>query len=207
MKPIDQDEPPILSFAEAAPQLDVGDTILCRLRIRCWNPHDWMTALIALVAWSRGKRRLPFWRRYVHAAKILRCEGEWILAEVTAGGGRMLSLEQVVKRWPGRLVVFRPLAQHYRRHAAAEQMILASGRPYGWPICILMGAAHLMLLGRVAKKFLSRWGKHLLPDCSMQVAIADLAGGMEACPGRSPAETEPHHLAESKNYRAICVLT
>ena len=198
--------PPTLPYAEARKLIRKADTVLCRLRVRWWNIHDWATCLIALVAWTRGQPVLSFWHRYVHAAKVVESEGRYMLAEVTAGGGRLMRLSDVAQQLPGKLVVFRPKPKRYDRDAAAQAMVDSTGRPYGWIACLLMAGMHFVFLGSIAKRLALRWSNWLLPDCSMEVAIADIAGGINPCPGKAPFEIEPHHLAESLYYEPICGL-
>ena len=201
-------DPPLVRYRDCRPNIRKGDTVLCRLRIRWWMPHDWLTLLIALAAYSRGTRMLSIWQRFVHAGKVVECEGRLMLAEVTAGGGRMIRLSNVVAQWPGKLVIYRPVFTGYDRDAAATSMVDATGKPYGWPLVILLGMSHLLLLGLLARRLIALWGSHLLPVCSVQVARADMdgSGGLSPCPDKPLCLIEPHDLAESSRYRALFVL-
>jgi hypothetical protein len=142
----------------------------------------------------------------VHAAKIVECEGRLCLAEVTASGGRIMRLSEVVKRWPGRMVVYRNTGMRFDPKTAAREIVDATGKPYGWTACILMALMHSLLLGRLAKHVASILGPHLLPDCSMEVALADTAAGSNPRPDLRPWEVEPHDLAESTVYEFVCIL-
>ena len=145
---------------------------------------------------------------YCHAAKAAWWYDELFCLEMRfRHGGRAVTLQSQVQRFPGRIDLFQanPRRQwpHYNRRGAIQVMQRQCGRPYGFWSVIKTALLHAAIV---------RW--FLKPDtndnaldrhpvfCSQACAIADrLGGGVDPVPHLADRITEPSDLARSAFYK------
>lgn len=151
-----------------------------------------------------------------HAGKAAWWNGQIFSLEIREYyGGRAVLLESQVRRYPGRIDVFRANANnrwpHYNRDDAVRIMQTFAGCHYGYANVILAGITHLPF-------FRFFWRPEtddvitvdLLknpPFCSQACAIADrVGGGVDPTPHLADQFTEPADLARSMFYEYMFTL-
>lgn len=147
--------------------------------------------------------------KHSHAAKAVWIRDTLYCMEVREGhGGRLVTLESQVKKFPGRIDVFRSgrNSPDYDRRGATDFMLRFIGIDYGWWNVTLTALTHLPLIRfffRPSTRDLQEANamKHP-PYCSMAVAMADrIGGGVDPVPNLADRNTEPPDLARSRFYR------
>lgn len=145
---------------------------------------------------------------YSHAMKASWIKGEIFCPEVREWhGGRIVSLQSQVDRYPGLIDVYRTNAIEtplYDRMKADKLMLMFAGVEYDY-LGILQTWAihHLLKAANVDDDFVSKRP----PFCSSACAIADrVGGGVDPVPNLCDSETEPSDLARSPFYRYLFTL-
>ncbi len=133
---------------------------------------------------------------------------------VEGRGGCLDRLSDLVKQYPGRITVRKPIPElqaKYDRRKAKSAILKIVGKPYGWSAIKRAMLAHLPFV-RVA---VFRWllpfmlddGENgSLPFCSMAVSRAARAAGVDPVPNLGDGWTEPGNLAQSAAFEDYCVL-
>lgn len=159
--------------------------------------------------------------RYSHVAKASWIKGELFCVEVRElKGGRIVTLESQVKKFPGQIDVFRtnvlrlpeieqPEGQHwYNRKKADEMMLAFAGVEYGYWAIFSTYLLHAPFIKFIAKpniddEFVSKRP----PYCSAAYSAADRIGGrVDQVPQLADKDTEPNDLARSPFNGYICTL-
>ncbi len=182
-------------FDECGEEILDGDLLLFRRR-----------GLIALA--GRG--------RHSHAAKAAWWNGRLFVLEVREfHGGRAVLLESLVKKYPGRIDVFRANPDNrwpaYRRDKTIEIMQRFAGCEYGYWNAFVAALTHLPYIRLLVKPNLNdatdsaRMSRP--PFCSQACAIADrIGGGVDPVPHLADRFTEPADLARSVFYQYLFTL-
>ena len=182
----------LLPLSTADPHILDADLLLFRRR-----------GLIAVV--GRGD--------HSHAAKAARWEGELFCLEVREWhGGRAVTLASQVRRFPGRIDVFRANPNNrwpeFDRSRSTHFMRRLAGCDYGYAAVARAAMLHLPII---------RWGVRATtedsaidrrpPFCSQACAMADrLGGGVDPVPYLADRLTEPADLARSPFYQYLFTL-
>lgn len=187
-----------VSLAEAHPRLFDGDLLLFRRR------RFSLGSLIAIA--GRGV--------HSHAAKLSWWGDEPFCCEVREWyGGRAVTLASQVRRYAGRIDVFRTNPKlrwpEYDRIAAVRYMRRLAGCDYGYAGVAAASLLHLPGVRLFAKPCVD--DAHLAarpPFCSQAVVMAErLAGGVDPVPHLADRLTEPSDLAQSPFYEYQMTLT
>jgi hypothetical protein len=132
---------------------------------------------------------------------------EWV-------GGRAVTLESQVKRFPGRIDVYQTnpsdYASSYDRKGAVAYMRRLCGCQYGWGAIVQSAMVHLPGVRLFAKVDTSDNGDvpHRPPFCSAACALADhKGGGIDPVPYLANRMTEPADLSRSLFYKYLFTLT
>ena len=145
---------------------------------------------------------------YSHAAKAVRWGDTIFCCEVRElKGGRAVTLESQVRRYPGRIDVFETNPggrwREYDRAGSVRFMRRLAGCDYGYFGVLKAALRHLPLWRFLIRpdmedqKITSR-----PPFCSEACALADrLGGGVDPVPQLADRVTEPADLARSPFYR------
>ncbi|QDU54310.1 hypothetical protein [Aeoliella mucimassa] len=180
-----------LSLTAARPHLYDGDLLLFRHR------RYSLGALIAIA--GRGT--------HSHAGKVAWWGDEPFCLEVREWhGGRAVTLESQVRKYPGRIDVFRTNPQlrwpSYDRIASIRYMRRLAGCDYGYANVLQAALLHLPLLRLWTRPSLDDQQVGSRPPfCSQAVVMADrLAGGVDPVPHLADRLTEPADLAQSPFY-------
>jgi hypothetical protein len=185
-------EPTTVSLVNARADIASGDLLLFR-----------GVGIIPAVIRSFGRSR------YTHAARVVDWDGELFCCEVREGrGGRAVTLESQVKRFPGRIDVFETnpgnIFSHYDRAAAVRYVRSLCGCDYNWlGILAVVGLRWARLFS--LQEFSEATGGRLF--CSEAQSLADQAGGVDPVPHLPARLTEPGDLARSTFYRYRFTLT
>lgn len=146
-----------------------------------------------------------------------------------SGGGRSVNLHQEVKKFPGRIDVYRPdpIFFNYDFDEELKEFILSekafdgkkvsvimrkmTGLPYGWKRIWWMFRHKLLsykLFGNTDKLVCDRLDDIIYPVCSTAVAYAFNSNGYDLVNNRSDEWTEPGDIAKSTqlNYLGTLVL-
>jgi len=148
---------------------------------------------------------------YSHAAKVLFWGKHPFCVEVREWhGGRAVTLESQVKKYPGRIDVYRTNPRNrtdFAERVANNTMRLFAGQPYGWWSVVTAA------LGRIpfVRSLFAPPNEDVAlaespPFCSQAVAIADRSGGVDPVPNLGDRLTEPNDLARSHFYEYTCTL-
>ncbi len=149
-----------------------------------------------------------------HAAKAAWWKNDLFCLEVREfHGGRAVSLSTQVKKYPGRIDVYRPNADNrwpqYDTDKVLEIMRKMAGCDYGyWNVCVT-ALTHLPLFRifvRPDRNDDSELDLHYPPFCSQAVATADRIGGVDPVPQLADRFTEPADLARSPFYKYLFTL-
>jgi hypothetical protein len=140
-----------------------------------------------------------------HAAKAAWWDGDLFCLEVREWhGGRAVTLESQVKKFPGRIEVFQAnQTRHrgYNRDKALHAMRLMCGERYGYWHIVRAALAHLPFVRLFT--YTPTNDKELPkspPFCSEACSIADAAGGVDPVPHLAHRVTEPADLRRSMFY-------
>ena len=149
-----------------------------------------------------------------HAAKAAWWNDDLFCLEVREfHGGRAVSLSSQVRKYPGRIDVYRPNAgnrwPNYDPEKAVEMMRKLAGCDYGYWNVILTAMTHLPLLRifvRPDRNDDTTWDLRRPPFCSQAVSLADKIGGVDPVPHLADRFTEPADLARSPFYKYLFTL-
>ena len=191
-------------YQQARARLCDGDVLLCSLRIRWYNPLDWLLPLIAI-----GTRS---W--CVHAAMVVQLRGCIYCVQETTTEDHHLRLSEVVKRWPGRVHVYRPrwdkthMVPHWSGVMAADHMLRLSGKRYGWLNLFRVACRLLPIVWRILPKDTDDAEKSMFPPfCSAAVSEAiRTTTGLDLVSDKPDRLTTPRDLAESKHLKYLFTL-
>jgi len=164
---------------------------------------------------SRGLISAAGRSSYSHVGKAAWWNGHLFLLEVRGFfGGRAVLLESYVKRYSGRIDVFRANPDNrwpsYRRDQAVAVMQRFAGCDYGYWNVLMAAITHLPCLRffmRPDTNDLSETELSRPPFCSQACALADrVGGGIDPVPHLADRFTEPADLARSVFYKYIFTL-
>ncbi len=144
--------------------------------------------------------------RYTHAARVVRWGRDLFCCEVREWvGGRAVTLESQVKKFPGQIDVFEAnpdgLFPFYDRPAADRYMRRLAGCDYGYRAILSAALLRVPFLRATVSDRIEVEGKNQPPFCSAACAQAERAGGVDVVPHLADALTEPGDLARSNFYR------
>jgi hypothetical protein len=181
----------LIPFSDAVADIHDGDLLLFRGR-----------GVVARLISVAGRSE------YTHAARAVWWGNDLFCCEVRElRGGRAVTLESQVRRFPGLIDVFEVNPQRrwreYDRRGAVRFMRRLAGCDYGY-----LGVLQAALRHAPLWRFLVRpeSDDHHAPDqppfCSQASTMADrLGGGVDPVPHLSDRLTEPADLARSPFYR------
>ena len=149
-----------------------------------------------------------------HAAKASWWKDDLYCCEVRElKGGRAVTLESQVQRYPGRIDVFRSNPNNrwpeYNRGEAARYMRRLAGCDYGYLGVLSAALLHLPLVRRSPRGPADEDPPSRRPPfCSQACVMADrIGGGVDPVPHLADRHTEPADLARSPFYRYLFTLT
>lgn len=122
-------------------------------------------------------------------------------------GGRAVTLSSQIKRYPGRIDIYRANAlerwPEFNRFRATAEMRSLAGCPYGYRGVLLAGLLHLPVVRCFVRPELDdRAADRRPPFCSQAVATATrIGGGVDPVPRLADRLTEPADLARSQFYQ------
>ncbi|MGL6196103.1 MAG: hypothetical protein ACRC2T_14905 [Thermoguttaceae bacterium] len=161
----------------------------------------------------RGIGVIPVFGRgsYTHCGKASWWNGDLFCLEVREFiGGRAVRLESLVKKYPGRIDVFRTNPENrwasYRRDQAVEIMKRFAGCDYGYLNVFMAAITHLPIIrffvNPSIKNTCHERNEILAPFCSQACAHSDrVGGGVDPVPHLADRFTEPCDLARSVFYQ------
>ena len=143
-----------------------------------------------------------------HAAKAARWKGSLFCLEVREWfGGRAVTLSSQVKRYPGRIDVFRTNAGNrwpdYNRKLALVEMQRLAGCDYGYRNVLAAALVHLCFVRLFTSPNTDDKSESMLPPfCSEAISRAERrGGGVDPVPHLADRMTEPADLARSPFYK------
>lgn len=144
---------------------------------------------------------------YSHAAKVFWWDNILLCAEVREFyGGRIVTLESQVNRFPGVIDVFRANAQNrwplFNRHNSVKYILNFAGQKYGYKSVFLTALTHIPFLRFLRKPNVSDcFTDNNPPFCSQACSMADrIGGGVDPVPHLADSFCEPSDLARSPFY-------
>lgn len=148
---------------------------------------------------------------YSHAAMAAWWGDELMVLEVTDGhGGRAVTLESQVKRFPGRYDVFRTnpsKRERYNRRGAVKYMRSLAGVEYGRKNLLRVALLHLPFVRWFSKPVTNDEENGSTPFCSQAVSAAlRIGGGVDPVLLLADKSTEPGDLARSPFLEYVCTL-
>lgn len=151
---------------------------------------------------------------YSHAAKIDIIGGVPYCVEIREWiGGRMVTLESQILKYPGRIDVFRVNPRNFREYsaqAAVTHMRQFAGKSYGWYSVFRAAIQHLPIIRLIwPPDFSAENGDGFKSPlfCSQACAIADRLAGHDPVPHLADKFTLPGDLARSEFYEYKFTLT
>lgn len=186
-------QPHFAPLSQARQHIADGDLLLFRRR-----------SLIAVA--GRGE--------HSHAAKAAWWGDELFCLEVREWhGGRAVTLESQVRKFSGRIDVYRANAHQrwpeYDRTLSTQFMRRLAGCDYGYAAVLAAAMLHLPLVRLAVRAEVDdRAIDRRPPFCSQACAMADrLGGGVDPVPHLADQLTEPADLARSPFYEYLLTLT
>jgi hypothetical protein len=183
----------LVTLADARSHIADADLLLFRRR-----------GLIAIA--GRGE--------HSHAAKAAWWTGELFCLEVREWhGGRAVTLESQVKKFPGRIDLYRANAHQrwpeYDRARSTHFMRRLAGCDYGYAAVLAAAMLHLPFVRLAVRVEVDDSAIDRRPPfCSDACAMADrLGGGVDPVPHLADRLTEPADLARSPFYEYLFTLT
>ena len=183
----------MISLSNAKRHMHDGDLLLFRRR-----------GLIAVA--GRGE--------HSHAAKVGLWGSDLFCLEVREWhGGRAVTLASQVRKYPGRIDVFRTNPEQrwpeYDRSRAHQWMRRLAGCDYGYAGVLAAALLHLPFLRMVVRAQTEDDAIDRRPPfCSQACAMADrLGGGVDPVPHLADRLTEPADLARSPFYQYLFTLS
>ena len=122
-------------------------------------------------------------------------------------GGRAVTLESQVEKFPGRIDVFEANPDdkwpYYDAAASTRYMKELCGRPYGYRAIVMAALLHLPVVRCFVNPEIDDLAvANRPPFCSQACCLADrVAGGVDPVPHLADRLTEPADLARSPFYR------
>lgn len=148
-----------------------------------------------------------------HAAKVAWWGDELFCLEVREWhGGRAVTLESQVRRFPGRVDLFRTNPENrwpeYDRTRATSWMRRLAGCDYGYAAVLAAAMLHLPFVRLVVRANVEDSAIDRRPPfCSQACAMADrVGGGVDPVPHLADRLTEPADLARSPFYEYVFTL-
>jgi hypothetical protein len=186
-------QPRLVALADARPHIADADLLLFRR-------HN----LIAVA--GRGE--------HSHAAKAAWWGDELFCLEVREWhGGRAVTLASQVKKFPGRIDLYRANAHErwpeFERTRSTHFMRHLAGCDYGYAAVLAAAMLHLPFVRMAMRAEVDDSAIDRRPPfCSHACAMADrLGGGVDPVPHLADRLTEPADLARSPFYEYSCTLT
>jgi len=143
-----------------------------------------------------------------HAAMAARWKNEWFCLEVRElFGGRAVTLQSQVRRYPGRIDVYQANPDNrwpeFDRSKTVEYMQSLAGCDYGWRNLVYASLLHLPWIRLLVRPDTDDATiTHRPPFCSQAVAMATrIGGGVDPVVHLADQLTEPADLARSPFYR------
>lgn len=190
----------LLTIAAARRSIQSGDLLLFRRPPFSWRrPSTWPGKLISVGGRSD----------YTHAARVAWWGEQLMVLEVRElAGGRIVSLESQVERYPGLIDHFEAnwanCHPRYDRCGVVAYMRRLAGSRYGWSALARAALSHLIFV-RLCVRVGSDDGRlaaNRPQFCSQACANADrIGGGFDPVPMLADSLTEPGDLARSTFYR------
>ncbi len=162
-----------------------------------------------LLLWRRrGLISIAGRGRHTHAAKAVWWGDDLFCLEIREWkGGRAVTLESQVRKFPGQIDVFEVNPDDrwptYDRAGATRSMRRKAGQQYGYFNLALVALLHVPLVRCFTKPNLRDDERANRPEfCSQACASADrCGGGVDPVPNLNDRLTEPADLARSPFYR------
>lgn len=187
------ENPVEVPLARACAHCLTGDVLLFRhRRATTWRewlrPGAWFSWLITVA--GRGP--------YSHAEMVWN-DGKHLLAVgmVDGIGGRAASLANLVRRYPGQWDLYSVADGGYDGEKALDAMLTLTDTPYGWWAILRDALLHLPIIRLFLRPDLHDGTGAYAPFCSMAVAAAMEAGGVDPVPNLPNRITEPNDLSRS----------
>ena len=188
----------MVAYSQARNQIHTGDLLL-------WSPTTFSGRAISDFAPDEQMMRCaPPWWRFSHASMAAHWLDSLVNLEMMQwAGGRVTQLSRDVRRWPGKVHVFRPTSP-YSGAGAAARMIRLISTPYGWG-----DFGHI--LGRRYLPWLVRADADSPADDRPRVCSTGFAWAAHWGGGRKPCdkpddEVTPNDLAGSDFSGYLCTL-
>jgi hypothetical protein len=146
--------------------------------------------------------------RICHTAMAGWWYGHLIVVQMTSTPDRIVLLSDYVKKYPGKIIVSRPVFMKRETGTSALQnMIAATEKRYGWLRLLLLGLSHTFTGGKLFPRTGddsqdSKWP----PICSEAYSQSMRLAGFDPCKGIEDGRTEPHHLFESVRMKPLFIL-
>ena len=190
-------EPKKVSYSKVRSKIQTGDLLSFHPRCSWYRPWSYWTWLIALT----NKYRI------CHSAMACWWDDNLLAVQMTADPQRIVLLSDVVRQWPGKLIVSRPTARFYSDEAT-NNMVRITEKPYGWIRILLLGLSHTFTGGLLwpNPSDNDQLETKLPPVCSESYSRAMRLSGFDPCPKLPDSRTEPHHLYESPRMKPLYVL-
>lgn len=146
---------------------------------------------------------------YSHAALAAWWQGRLMVLEVRQfRGGRAVLFSNLLRRGPIDVFAAAAEGRGFDRRRAVGHMLGYTGRAYGWRALIRCALVHAPLLRWCLRPMRDEADEpaagadgELPPFCSMAVAAAMRAGGVDPVPQLADRWTEPGDLARSRFFR------
>jgi hypothetical protein len=142
-----------------------------------------------------------------HAAKAASWDADLFCLEISALGGRAVTLSSQVARYPGRIDVYEANPDNrwpeYDRVGAVRFMRRLAGCEYGWANLLAAALLHLPGIRLFVRASTDDGSVNRRPPfCSQAVTMAErLGGGIDPVKHLADRLTEPADLARSPFYR------
>lgn len=146
---------------------------------------------------------------YSHAALAAWWQGRLMVLEVRQfRGGRAVLFSRMLRRGPIDVFASDAEGRGFDRRRAVGRMLGHTGQPYGWRALLRCALAHAPLLrwclrpmhDEAEAPLETAAAGDLPPFCSMAVAAAVRAGGVDPVPHLADRWTEPGDLARSRFF-------
>jgi len=186
-----------VTYEKAEGKINNGDLLSFHPRCKWWQPWSWFPWLIAFT----NKYRI------CHSAMACKWCDNLLVVQMTSSPDRIVLLSDVVRKWPGKIIVSRPLG-NFNRVDAINTMVRITEKPYGWVRLFLLGLSHTFTGGLLWPNPIDddTAVSDLPPVCSESYSRAMRLAGFDPCLKRPDSKTEPHHLFESDLMKPLFIL-
>lgn len=173
----------------AARRLIRGADVLLYADVPFWRGGKWYSSLI-----QRASRS-----RYSHAGMAAWAGYRLLALQTTGFGPRRPALSTAVRRYPGKIDVYRIRPEiAFDADGAVREMLRIVKRPYGWWALSQTALIHLAGVRFIARVDENDHAETMYPPyCSAAVAQAYRRGGIDLVPNLADQYTEPGNLARS----------